>query len=101
MATTTSSRDKRVSSSSSLRMFCTVWKPMSGRKRPNASSPASAVSFTARAISIRFSGPDVSAAMSHLLDFRPPEDALGQEDQRYGQDREGGDVLVVDREVGR
>src|SRR5215211_9183144 len=73
---------------------------MSGRKRPNASSPASAVSFTARAISIRFSGPDVSAAMSHLLDFRPPEDALGQEDQRNGEDREGGDVLVVDREVG-
>ena len=38
---------------------------------------------------------------SDLFDFWPAEDAGRQEDQNDGQDRKGGDILVVDREIGR
>src|SRR5262245_37520938 len=117
MATKTARSGQRVSSSSSLRMFWTVLKPISGRNRPNASSPATAASRSARVMlvpSLPFRGrvvgraptgwggcPCASTAISHLLDFRPAQYALGEEDQRDGEDREGGDILVVDGEIGR
>ncbi len=46
----------------------------------------------------------VVAARAHasdLLDVRPAENAGGHEDEDNGEDRERGDVLVVDREIGR
>src|ERR671931_528705 len=43
-----------------------------------------------------------ACAMSlDLFHFRTSEDAGRQEDQNDGKDREGGDVLVIDREISR
>src|SRR6266567_5791483 len=97
-ATNASSSGKRVSSSSSLRMFCTVLKPISGRNSAKVISAVRPASLSALPTSTRGA---VATLMSYLLDFGPPEQALRQEDQRDGEDREGRDVLVVDREVGR
>src|SRR2546421_439187 len=105
-ATIASSRGRRVSSSSSLRMFCTVLKPTSGSSSAKEISAVNTASFSARATfgPVAERGRAVSGAataMSHLLHFRPAEQALRQEDQRDGEDRERGDVLVVDREIRR
>src|SRR5579872_5959931 len=42
-----------------------------------------------------------SAAMSDFLYFGFAKQPRGQKDQRDGEDREGGDVLVFDREIRR
>src|SRR5438067_7451269 len=86
---------QRVSNTSSLRMFCTVLKPISGRNRPKAISPASAASRSARMISTRDAGGDASTVISHFLHVRPAENALRQEDHGDREDRERRDVLVV------
>src|SRR5438128_5149916 len=106
IATMASSSGMRVSSSSSLRMFCTVLKPISGSSSANAISAVKAASLSARATFERVSdrGRAVSGAataMSHLLHFRAPEQALRQEDQRDRQNGERRDVLVVDRKISR
>src|SRR5262245_1425786 len=108
MATNQASNGQRVSSSSSLRMLVKAWKPISGRNRPKASRPASAASLTARATSTcGFDGGAsaatffIRASRLDLFDFRAAQNALRQEDQRDGEDREGGNVLVVDGEIGR
>src|SRR3954454_15614006 len=106
IATMASSSGMRVSSSSSLRMFCTVLKPIRGSRSAKEISAVNIASLSARAVFERAAvcGRAVSraaTAMSHLLHFRPPEQALRQEDQRDGEDRERSDVLVVDREIGR
>src|SRR4051794_17946106 len=98
IATNESSSGMRVSSSSSLRMFCTVLKPISGRKSAKVISAVRPASFSALPTSTRGA---VATLMSYLLDFGPPQQTLRQEDQRDGEDGKGGDVLVVDREVGR
>src|SRR5882757_8996563 len=98
-ATIASRSGKRVSSSSSLRMFCTVRKPISGRNRKKDISAVTAAPLSARATSTRARcGRAVCCAatlISHLLHFRPPQQPLRQEDQRDDEDRKGGDVLVV------
>src|SRR3954454_8143021 len=101
IATMASSSGMRVSSSSSLRMFWMVLKPISGSSSAKAISAVKTASLSARAVFERAAvwGRAVSGAgpaMSHLLPFRPPEQALWQEDQRDGKNREGRDVLVVD-----
>src|SRR3977135_4195638 len=102
IATKVSSSGRRVSSSSSLRMFCTVLKPISGRNSAKVMSAVSAASLSARPTSTRGAvDADAGAAISDFLHFRPAEQALRQEDQRDREDREGRDVLVVDREIGR
>src|ERR1017187_6307958 len=83
----------------SLRMFVTVWKPISGRNRAKASRAVKPASRSARAISTRWFG--APSAISHLLDIRPAEQALRQEDQCDGEHGKGGDVLVVDGKIGR
>src|SRR6478672_6141464 len=102
-ATMVSSSGKRVSSSSSLRMFCTVLKPISGRNSTKDMAAVIAALFSAAAMSMRGAAPATASGAatltSHLLDVGPPEQALRQEDQRDGEDREGRDVLVVDREI--
>src|SRR3954464_9545244 len=100
IATMASSSGMRVSSSSSLRMFCTVLKPISGSSSAKEISAVKTASLNARAVFERAAvrGRAVSgaaAAMSHFLHFRPPEQALRQEDQRDRQNRECGDILVV------
>src|ERR1700755_2389548 len=76
----------------------TVGKPISGRNRPKAITAVSPASRSARATStLRLCGP---VAMSDLLDVRPAEQALRQEDQGDGKHRKRRDVLVVDREIG-
>src|SRR5674536_274536 len=50
-------------------------------------------SRSARAISTRWFG--APSPISHLLDIRPAEQALRQEDQCDGEHGKGGDVLVV------
>src|SRR5215813_2078365 len=89
IATNANSSGRRASSSISLRMFWTVLKPTRGRNRPNASRPASAASLRAATGSMPLGEGASAVISSHLLDFRPAEDALGQEDQRDGEDREG------------
>src|SRR5262245_62011198 len=101
IATMAASNGQRVSSTSSLWMFWTVLKPISGRKRPKAMRPASAPSRSARATSIRVADEGASAAISDLLHVRAAEDALRQENHRDGKDGEGGDVLVVGGDIGR
>src|SRR5882757_9834886 len=101
IATSAASSGQRVSRMSSLWMFWTVLKPISGRKRQKAIKPASAVSRSARTMSTREADADASTVISHLLHVRPAENALRQEDHGDGQDREGGDVLVVGREISR
>src|SRR5947208_9598659 len=99
IATMASSSGMRNSSSSSLRMFCTVLKPLSGSSSAKAIRAVKTASLSARAVFERAAvcGRAVSGAataMSHLLHFRPSEQALWQEDQRDGEDRERRDVLV-------
>src|ERR1700704_2499387 len=97
MATKPNSICHRVSSTISLRMFWTVRKPISGSSRKKASTAVSPASMIAARRAARAAG----AAMSDFLDIRPAEQALGQEDERDGEDRESRDVLVVGREIGR
>src|ERR1700761_8976560 len=47
------------------------------------------------------SGADIVTPESDFFDFRPAEQAGRKEDQHHDQDREGGDVLVLDREISR
>src|SRR5205085_11471937 len=95
IATNVSSSGRRVSSSSSLRMFCTVLKPISGRNSAKAMRAVSKASFSARPTSRRPAvDADAGSAISDLLHFRTAEQALRQEDERDREDREGGDVLV-------
>src|ERR1700730_5193347 len=98
IATNASSSGKRVSSSSSLRIFCTVLNPISGRNSAKVISAVRPASFSALPTSMRGA---VATLMSYLLDFGPSQQTLRQEDQRDREDREGRDVLVIDREVGR
>src|SRR5674536_151807 len=98
-ATMANSNGQRVVRMRSLRMFVTVWKPISGRNRAKASRAVKPASRSARAISTRWFG--APSAISHLLDIRPAEQALRQEDQGYGEHGKGGDVLVVDGKIGR
>src|SRR5258708_36406009 len=99
MATYAKRRRKRVSSASCPPMFWTVTKPISGRNNPKASSAVHPASRSARPTSTR--EVCVGARMSHLLDVRAPEQALGQEDQGDDQDAERAHILVVDGKVGR
>src|SRR5579885_930540 len=82
----------------SLRIFEIAWKPISGR---NSAKAISAVSPASRNAAATGFGAFVTSAMSDLLDVRTAEQALRQEDQRNRQHREGRDVLVVEREIGR
>src|SRR5262245_55927419 len=100
MATNVRSSGHRISSTSSLLMLCSVLKPISGRNSPKASSAATAALLSAPATSARATARG-SSAISDFLHVGPAEDALRQEDQRDGEDRERRNVLVVDREIGR
>src|SRR4051812_34716814 len=91
-ATRAKSSGQRVSSTSSLRMFWTVLKPMSGNSSPKVRSAVTAVWRKAPAISVAAEG---SSDISHLLDIGPAEDALRHENHHNGEDRERGHVLVV------
>src|ERR1035441_3184318 len=82
-ATMANSNGQRVVRMRSLRMFVTVWKPISGRNRAKASRAVKPASRSARAISTRWFG--APSAISHLLDIRPAEQALRQEDQCDGE----------------
>src|SRR5215813_9966935 len=97
VATIANSRSQRVSSTSSLRMFWTVLNPMSGRNSPNAISAVSAPSRSAR--TTRRGGAEAAAGISHLFHVGPAEDPLRQENHHDGKDREGGDILVGERDV--
>src|SRR5947207_9076523 len=101
IATSAASNGQRVSSTISLRMFWTVLKPIRGSNSPNVIRAVMAAWRSAPIMSTREAGADASSAISHLLHIRSPEDALRQEDHGDGENGEGGNVLVVDREVGR
>src|SRR6266852_8990558 len=97
IATSAASRGQRVSRTSSLWMFWTVLKPISGSNSPNAMRPVNAACLSARTTSTR----GAASAISHLLHVRAAEDALRQEDHGDGENREGGNVLVVAGNIGR
>src|SRR3981189_3957865 len=97
MATQANSICQRGRGRFSLRMFWTVRNPISGSSRKKASTAVSPASMIAARRAVRAAG----AAMSDFLDIRPAEQALRQEDERDGEDRESGHVLVVGREIGR
>src|SRR3954462_6083595 len=90
-----------VSSISSLRMLCTLVKPTKGRNSAAARSPVTAASFRARTNGAWGSRAGAADVISDLLDVRPAEDTLRQEDQGADEDAENRDVLVVDGEIGR
>src|SRR5262249_9807125 len=117
-ATITASSPNRVSRMSSLRMLVTVSKPISGRNSPSESSAAIAASLKARGRSTPAAAPACTAMLvcvagtappyrrsgvmpSHLLHVGSAEQPLRHEDQGDGEDREGGDILVVGGEIGR
>src|ERR1700724_3195238 len=81
-----------------------VKKPNTRSNTPKAIRPVDPASRNAPVISTRpLCAPAclTAACISDLLDIRPAEQALRQEDQGDGQHREGGDVLVVDGKMGR
>src|SRR6516162_11667037 len=79
-----------------------VSKPTSGRNTPSATSAVSAVSRSASPKRVRILGPAACAApISDLLDIRPAQQPLRQENQSDRQHGESGDILVVDREISR
>src|SRR5215469_18368305 len=79
-----------------------VSKPTSGRNTPSATSAVSAVSRSASPKRVRILGPAACAApISDLLDIRPAQQPLRQENQSDRQHGESSDILIVDGEVGR
>src|SRR5436190_11009216 len=103
MPTRIASSLKRVLTTSAPVGPWSVCRPTISENRPKATSAASVASFSAPASESFWVAAWLLTAgpRSHLLDFRTAEDAGRQEDQYHDQDREGGDVLVFDREVGR
>src|SRR5262245_65512394 len=93
IATSAASNGQRVSRTSSLRMFWTVLKPISGSSRPNAMRPV--IAAWRSAPTTREVSPDALGAMSHLFHVRSAEDALRQEDHGDSEDGEGGDIIIV------
>src|SRR5215210_3704565 len=84
---------------------------MIGIDSPSVTSAARPASFRAPARSEPTDAPVAGAAVGamvrggsiaallNLFDFGPAEDARGHEDQHDSEDREGGYVLVLDREI--
>src|SRR6204780_3730716 len=103
-ATTMNSSGQRVVSTIWLLPSTPVKNPISGKRTPKATKPVKPASRNAPVISTRplcASACLTTACISDLLDIRPAEQALRQEDQGDGEHGEGGDVLVVDGEVSR
>src|SRR5271168_3687796 len=103
-ATKANSSGQRVVSVSSLLPLTPVLNPISGSNKPNAIAPVQAASRSAPVTSTRSlwtRSVCASAAISDLLDIRPAEQALRQEDQRDRQHGKRSDVLVVDGKIGR
>src|SRR6202030_2872841 len=104
MATMANNSGQRVVRTSWLLPSTPVKNPISGNSTPNAIKPVKPASRKAPVISTRpLCAPAclTAACISDLLDIRPAEQALRQEDQGDGQHGEGGDVLVVDGKRGR
>src|SRR5580692_1640207 len=104
MATTANNSGQRVVNTSWLLPSTPVKNPISGKSTPNATRPVKPASRNAPVISTRpLCAPAclTAACISDLLDIRPAEQALRQEDQGDDQHGEGGDVLVVDGKVSR
>src|SRR4249919_1652820 len=99
MATVATSKGQRVTRIRSLRTFVTVWNPMSGRNRPNATKAVTPASRRARVISTR--PPCAPSSMSDLLDIGPAKQPLRQEDQCDRQHGKSSDVLVVNGKICR
>src|SRR6185312_15281517 len=107
IAVSANSSGQRVASAVSLRMSVMVSKPISGRNRPKAIAAVMAASRSAAVMRLRScgcarglcAGVLAATATSHLFHVGAAEQALRQEVQRDRQHREGGDVLVVDRDV--
>src|SRR5580704_9219416 len=103
-ATMANNSVQRVVRTSLLLPSTPVKNPISGKSAPNAIKPVKPASRNAPVISTRpLCAPAclTAACISDLLDIRPTEQALRQEDQGNRQHREGGDIFVVDGEVGR
>src|SRR6202140_4448988 len=104
MATMASSSGQRGVRTSWLLAATPVKNPTSGKSAPKAIKPVKPASRNAPVISTRpLCAPAclTAACISDLLDIRPAEQALRQEDQGDGEYGEGGDVLVVDGKVSR
>ena len=82
-------------------MFWTVLKPISGRKRPNAISAATQCRRERASETGAVAAGDAASPSHTFSTSGPAEDALRQEDHGDREDRKGGDVLVVDRQIGR
>src|ERR1700693_4055088 len=98
MATMASSSGQRVVRTSLLLPSTPVKNPISGNSTPNAIKPVKPASRNAPVISTRpLCAPAclTAACISDLLDIRPAEQALRQEDQSGRQHGEGGGGLVV------
>src|SRR5581483_9093735 len=100
-ATSVNSMGQRVSSASSLRMFCTVLKPISGSNSAKASRLVKKALFSAGGSRADSPEAGATAGISNLLHVRPSEQPLRQEDHGDGENGEDSDILVIDREIGR
>src|SRR5471030_758928 len=99
MPTMAKNSGQRVVRINSLRMSCSVLNAISGRNSPKARSAVTPASVNALLSLPR--SLEACALISHLLDVRPAEQALRQENQCDGEHGEGGDILVVDGEICR
>src|SRR5580692_7519585 len=103
-ATMANRSGQRVVRTSLLLPSTPVKNPISGNSTPKAIKPVKPASRNAPVISTRpLCAPAclTAACISDLLDIRPAEQALRQEDQSDRKHREGGDVFIVDGKVGR
>src|SRR5579862_9605026 len=104
MATMANNSGQRVVRTSWLLPSTPVKNPISGNSTPKAIKPVKPASRNAPVMSTRrLCAPAclTAACISDLLDIRPAEQALRQEDQCDGQHRERGDVLGVDGKISR
>src|SRR5580700_3915946 len=103
-ATTANNSGHRVVNTSWLLPSTPVKNPISGKSTPKAIRPVKPASRNAPVISTRpFCAPAclTAARISDLLDIRPAEQALRQEDQGDGEHGKGGNIFVVDGKVSR
>src|SRR5215470_16694242 len=102
LPTNANSNGQRVARIRTLLISVTVSKPTSGRNTPSATSAVSPVSRSAPPKRVRIFAPaNCMSPISDLLDVRPAQQPLWQENQSDCQHGEGGNVLVVDREISR
>src|SRR5262249_33168736 len=102
LPTNANNSGQRVVIMSASRISVMVWKPTSGRNKPNAIIAVSPAARSASPKRVRIFAPaSCMPPIPDLLDVGPAQQTLRQENQGDCQHGEGGHILVVDREIRR